>query len=46
MYDTLLRRQPNDGQTIIPDLYPGTGPLRHVSRKDREIWVMERNPSY
>jgi len=26
--------------------YPGTGPFRHISRKDREIWVMERNANY
>jgi peptide/nickel transport system substrate-binding protein len=26
--------------------YPGTGPYRHVSRKDKEIWIMERNPDY
>jgi ABC-type transport system substrate-binding protein len=26
--------------------YPGTGPFKHVSRKDKEIWIMERNPSY
>src|SRR5215813_4315660 len=26
--------------------YPGTGPFRHVSRKDKEIWVMDRNPDY
>ncbi|HEY3065527.1 MAG TPA: ABC transporter substrate-binding protein [Methylomirabilota bacterium] len=26
--------------------YPGTGPFRHVSRKDKELWVMERNPNY
>jgi len=26
--------------------YPGTGPFRHVSRKDKEIWIMERNPDY
>jgi len=26
--------------------YPGTGPFRHVSRKDKEIWIMERNPNY
>jgi peptide/nickel transport system substrate-binding protein len=26
--------------------YPGTGPFRHVSRKDKEVWIMERNPSY
>lgn len=26
--------------------YPGTGPFRHVSRKDKEVWVVERNPNY
>ena len=26
--------------------YPGTGPFRHVSRKDKEIWIQERNPDY
>ena len=26
--------------------YPGTGPFKHVSRKDKEIWIMERNPNY
>jgi len=26
--------------------YPGTGPFRHVSRKDKEIWIMEQNPDY
>ncbi|HEY7517927.1 MAG TPA: ABC transporter substrate-binding protein [Methylomirabilota bacterium] len=26
--------------------YPGTGPFKHVSRKDKEVWIMERNPSY
>ena len=26
--------------------YPGTGPFRHVSRKDKEVWIMERNPDY
>src|SRR6266568_4112651 len=25
---------------------PGTGPFRHVSRKDKEVWIMERNPDY
>src|SRR5262244_4435246 len=23
--------------------YPGTGPFKHVSRKDKEIWIMEKN---
>jgi peptide/nickel transport system substrate-binding protein len=26
--------------------YPGTGPYRHASRKDKEIWIQERNPNY
>jgi peptide/nickel transport system substrate-binding protein len=26
--------------------YPGTGPFRHVSRRDKEIWIQERNPDY
>lgn len=26
--------------------YPGTGPFRHVSRRDKEVWVMEKNPGY
>ena len=26
--------------------YPGTGPFRHVSRKDKEVWIMEKNPNY
>src|SRR5438552_6913580 len=26
--------------------YPGTGPFKHVSRKDKEIWIMERFPDY
>ncbi len=29
----------------IPN-FPGTGPFRHVSRKDKEVWIMEKNPSY
>src|SRR5438067_8608130 len=26
--------------------YPGTGPFKHVSRQDKEVWIQERNPSY
>lgn len=26
--------------------YPGTGPFRHVSRRDKEVWVLEKNPNY
>jgi ABC-type transport system substrate-binding protein len=26
--------------------YPGTGPFRHVSRKDKEVWIVEKNPNY
>jgi peptide/nickel transport system substrate-binding protein len=29
----------------IPN-FPGTGPFRHVSRRDKEVWVMDKNPSY
>ena len=27
----------------VPD-YPGTGPFRHVSRKDQEVCILEKNP--
>jgi peptide/nickel transport system substrate-binding protein len=26
--------------------YPGTGPFKHVQRKDKEVWIMDRNPNY
>jgi ABC-type oligopeptide transport system substrate-binding subunit len=26
--------------------YPGTGPFKHVSRQDKEVWIMERNAGY
>jgi peptide/nickel transport system substrate-binding protein len=26
--------------------YPGTGPFKHVERRDKEIWIQERNPNY
>ncbi len=26
--------------------YPGTGPFKHVQRKDKEVWIMERNANY
>ena len=26
--------------------YPGTGPFRHVSRQDKEVWIQEQNPNY
>jgi len=26
--------------------YPGTGPFKHVSRQDKEVWIMDRNPNY
>src|SRR5262252_2119325 len=26
--------------------YPGTGPFKHVSRTDKEVWIQERNPNY
>jgi peptide/nickel transport system substrate-binding protein len=35
--DYNLRNVPN---------FPGTGPFRHVSRKDKEVWILEKNPQY
>jgi ABC-type oligopeptide transport system substrate-binding subunit len=26
--------------------YPGTGPFKHVERRDKEVWIMERNQNY
>jgi ABC-type transport system substrate-binding protein len=26
--------------------FPGTGPFRHVSRRDKEVWIVEKNPDY
>jgi len=26
--------------------YPGTGPFKHVSLQDKEVWIMERNANY
>ena len=26
--------------------FPGTGPFKHVERRDKEVWIMEKNPSY
>ena len=36
----------NQGSLRQIDNFPGTGPFRHVSRKDKEIWIQERNPNY
>ena len=38
---TLDENQGNLRQVIA---YPGTGPFKHVSRKDKEVWIMEKNP--
>jgi peptide/nickel transport system substrate-binding protein len=35
--DYNLRNVPN---------FPGTGPFRHVSRIDKEVWILEKNPQY
>ena len=40
---TLDENQGNLRQVMA---YPGTGPFRHVSRKDKEVWIMESNPDY
>src|SRR5918996_3088889 len=26
--------------------YPGAGPYKHVERRDKEVWIMERNQNY
>ena len=36
----------NQGNLRQVMTYPGTGPFKHVSRKDKEVWIMERNPDY
>jgi ABC-type transport system substrate-binding protein len=36
----------NQGNLRQVMAYPGTGPFRHVSRKDKEVWIQERNPDY
>ena len=36
----------NEGNLRQVMAYPGTGPFRHVSRKDKEVWIMEKNPNY
>ena len=40
---TLEENQGNLRQVMA---YPGTGPFKHVSRKDKEVWIMEKNPAY
>jgi peptide/nickel transport system substrate-binding protein len=40
---TLDETQSNLRQVMA---YPGTGPYKHVSRKDKEVWIMEKNPNY
>ena len=36
----------NQGNLRQVMAYPGTGPFKHVSRKDKEVWIQERNPEY
>jgi ABC-type transport system substrate-binding protein len=36
----------NQGNLRQVMTYPGTGPFRHASRKDKEVWIQERNPNY
>jgi ABC-type transport system substrate-binding protein len=36
----------NDNNLRNVSDYPGTGPFRHVLRKDKEVWIMKRNPDY
>src|SRR5262249_59603230 len=36
----------NQGNLRQVMAYPGTGPFKHVSRQDKEVWIQERNPNY
>src|SRR5438876_5805487 len=36
----------NDGNLRQVMAYPGTGPFKHVSRRDKEVWIMDRNQNY
>ncbi len=48
-FNVIVRKktlEENDGNLRQVPSYPGTGPFRHVTRKNDEVWVMERNPQY
>jgi len=48
-FNIILRKKTlddNGGNLRQVMAYPGTGAYRHVSRKDKEVWIMERNPDY
>ena len=48
-WNTIVRKKTldeNQGNLRQVMAYPGTGPFKHVSRKDKEVWIMERNPDY
>ena len=48
-FNVIVRKktlEENDGNLRQVSSYPGTGPFRHVTRKNDEVWVMERNPRY
>jgi ABC-type transport system substrate-binding protein len=48
-WNTIVRKktlEENQGNLRQVMAAPGTGPFKHVSRKDREVWIMERNPDY
>ena len=40
---TLEENQGNLRQVVN---YPGTGPFKHVERRDKEIWIMAKNQNY
>jgi peptide/nickel transport system substrate-binding protein len=40
---TLEEHQGNLRQVMA---YPGTGPFKHASRRDKEVWIQEKNPNY
>ncbi|HSB69749.1 MAG TPA: ABC transporter substrate-binding protein [Candidatus Methylomirabilis sp.] len=48
-FNIILRKKTlddNGGNLRQVMAYPGTGPFRHVSRTDKEVWIQERNPNY
>jgi peptide/nickel transport system substrate-binding protein len=48
-WNTIVRKktlEENAGNLRQVMTAPGTGPFRHVSRKDKEVWIMEKNPGY
>ena len=45
-YVPLKHLDDNQGNLRQVMAYPGTGPFKHVSRQDKEVWIQERNAGY